>query len=374
MRVSVGEHGEAGLVLRGNSRSFSIAARFLPRRVRGKVQALYAWCRAVDDAVDNAASYEAAERELGVLAEDLKRISEQDFTNIDGLKHPASRWIAPLIDDGDIDPADAADLMEGMKMDLRIDSGEWSIDNEDDLLRYCYHAAGVVGLMMTQMMGDRRPAARKHAVALGIAMQLTNIARDVREDAERGRSYLPGIAADSISSIVSEGDDQAIRKRVARLLSLSEDRYRLAGAGLHYLPSDCTRAIRVALAAYREIGREIQRHDCRVLSRRTIVPKHRLLFVVTKATLTGVSSMSETNREKPSSASSVPQCKSAVWLGLSLTAFMATALFMMVYVNPKSDVYSILPLVYAAASLLFAVIANRLSAWYDTQHHAGLEA
>ena len=356
---------KAADVLRSNSRSFSVAAMFLPRRVRGKVQRLYAWCRTVDDAVDHAETPPAAERELDRLSEDLRRMMSESYTGVGELQHVASKWIAPLIREDGVDVAHAVDLVEGMKMDLRIDSGEFSIDTDAELLRYSYHAAGTVALMMTRLMGVADPAARPHAVALGVAMQLTNIARDVREDAERGRCYLPGIAS------VSEANRPVITDSVRHILNLAEDRYRVAEAGLQYLPADCRRAIRVALVAYREIGREVLRRDCNVLAGRTVVPKLRLLSVVSQAALPGIFLMSQTSDQASSVPadshliSSINQSKSAVWLGLSLTAFMATALFVMVYMNPKSDAFSTLPLIYAAVSLTFAIIANRLAAKYE---------
>lgn len=366
-------HTDAVDVLRKNSRSFSIASRFLPQRVRFKVQQLYAWCRSVDDAVDHAETHQAAQYELDRIAEDLRRIESADFAGVDTLDHPASKWIAPLILHDGVDVSHAADLIEGMQIDLQMDRGNASIDQDPELLRYCYHAAGTVGLMMTQIMGVRDPAAHPHAIALGVAMQLTNIARDVREDAERGRCYLPGI------NCVDNSNEPAIRDAVRRTLALAECRYKIAESGLRYLPADCRRAIRVALAAYREIGREILRRDCHVLSDRTIVPKIRLFSVVAQAAFAGVFSMSQTSNQPvvntpasitntPEPTSSILQCKSAVWLGLSLTAFMATALFMMVYMNPKSDAYNFLPLVYATTSLVFGIIANRLSVRFETQN------
>lgn len=364
----------AGDVLKRNSRSFSIAASFLPGRVRGNVQQLYAWCRCVDDAVDHASTSQDAESELDRLTADLSRITDEGFSGIDQLQHPASHWIAPLILEHGVEVAHAHDLIEGMRMDLRLDSGELSIDTDSDVLRYSYHAAGTVALMMTQLMGVTtsapRSAARSAAVSLGVAMQLTNIARDVREDAERGRCYLPRVGD------VSQQNQSAVIDSVRHLLKVAEDRYRIAESGLRYLPRDCRRSIRVALVAYREIGREILRRDCDVLAGRVVVPKLRLLWVVAHASLQGFLPMMTSPENTTAtgsvagghSASSVDQCKSAVWLGLSLTAFMGTALFMMVYANPKSDAYSTLPLVYAAVSFAFAIVANRLSARYENEH------
>ena len=96
-----------GEVIRRHSRSFSIACRMLPVRVRSSVQALYAWCRAVDDAVDSAASPQAAELELCTLEDDLNRMSRGQTDTL----HPASRWLKPLVVNGSIDVKHAQDLI-----------------------------------------------------------------------------------------------------------------------------------------------------------------------------------------------------------------------------------------------------------------------
>jgi phytoene synthase len=262
-----------------------------------------------------------------------------------------------------------------------MDLEGFRVQTQEDLERYCYHAAGTVGLMMTSLMGVTDRSADRHAVALGVAMQMTNIARDVREDAERGRSYLPGIAN------VLEADSDQISEGVAEILALAEDRYNLAIEGLPYLPWRCRMAIRVALEVYREIGREIQRKGCFVMGGRTVISKGRLTWVAARAflssiktnltmTLRGVMdrtlfsfkefSMSESSDSNPAVRScTANQAKQIAYLGLSLTAIMATALFFLVYINPKEEGYSYLPLVYAGASAIAAVLFNRLSARYD---------
>jgi phytoene synthase len=363
---------DANAVIARSSRSFSVASSFLPYSIRTRVWALYAWCRSVDDAVDHASSPTEAAKALHTLEEDLSRCQWGESP-----AHPASDWIRPLILAGQINPRHARELIEGMRMDLQ----GYSVRNYEDLERYCYHAAGTVGLMMTSLMGVTNPAASRHAIALGVAMQMTNIARDVREDAERGRSYLPGIMN------VLDANSDRISKSVSEILALAEERYNLAIEGLSYLPWRCRIAIRVALEVYREIGREIQRKGCSVMHGRTTISKGRLAWVAARALLSSIRnnitmtlrsvmdrtlfplkefSMNESSDSNPSvRPCTADQAKQVAYLGLSLTAIMATALFFLVYINPKEEGYSYLPLVYAGASAIAAVFFNRLSARYD---------
>lgn len=355
----------AGLVIKRHSRSFAIASRLLPSRVRTAVYALYAWCRTVDDAVDEAASREEAERVLNVLEDDLDRMRRGE-----PAVHAASLWIKPLVVERRIDVKHAKELIVGMRMDLH----SFRVDNDRDLHRYCYHAAGTVGLMMTRLMGMQNPVADRHAIALGVAMQMTNIARDVLEDAGRGRSYLPGIAEPLAT------DPKAVKAVVADVLVQAERQYEIASAGLKYLPRDCRLAIRIALSLYREIGRQIVRADHQVLQGRTIISKSRLTCVLAKTLATSLTENSisalksitkmtqepNMNVTRVAQVSTVAQAKHAVYLGLSLTSIMAAALFMMVFVNPKDASYSYLPLVYAGGSLLSGLLFNRLAARCET--------
>jgi phytoene synthase len=363
---------DAATVIQRSSRSFSIASSFLPLAVRTKVWSLYAWCRCVDDAVDHATSHAQACEALRTLEEDLARCPTGK-----PLLHSASDWIQPLIVSKQINAVHARELIEGMRMDLE----GYLVRTQEDLERYCYHAAGTVGLMMTSLMGVTDRNAERHAIALGVAMQMTNIARDVHEDAQRGRSYLPGIPD------VFDADPDQIRSKVAEILDLAENRYNLAIEGLPYLPWRCRLAIRVALEVYREIGREIERNGCSVMHGRTVISKNRLVLVAARSMLSSVKTsltltlrrvmgrtpfsyeefvMSESSDSTQSlRACAANQAKQVAFLGLSLTSIMATALFLLVYINPKEEDYTYLPLVYAGASAIAAVLFNRLSARCD---------
>lgn len=374
-QTAAAQSAAAQRVIQRSSRSFSLAVRFLPASLRNQVTSLYAWCRCVDDSVDRASDNQQAEQALQLLDEDLQRSVSGNAT-----QHPASTWIQPLLANRSIEQRHASELIEGMRMDLR----GYRVDTDADLERYCYHAAGTVGLMMTRLMGVTNQAADQPAIALGIAMQLTNIARDVREDAEQGRSYLPGIQQPLAT------EPREVNAAVAHILRMAEQHYRTAIEGLAYLPWNCRMAIRVALTVYREIGRQIARNGYEVLDQRTVVGKPRLMAVAMLAVIISLTNdmrlaVAGLNKRLPhffkeltmnDSSSSQPtlplstanQAKQIVYLGLSLTLIMATALFAMVFVHPKSSDYSLLPLFYAGGSLLGSVLFHRLSARCDRNH------
>ena len=268
--AGVGSAMSATQIIRQHSRSFALASRLLPQRVRGDVVALYAWCRTADDSVDGEGDVEHARTQLMLLKSDVLAIAAGKPPEM-----PASSWLTPLILQGLVNPKQAIELLEGMELDCQ----GFHPSNDAELNRYCYHAAGTVGLMMAQLMGAREFAASEPAVSLGMAMQLTNIARDVREDAQRGRSYLPGIREPL------NRDEASVPRAVAMLLQRAELLYATAAAGIAYLPSDCRMAVRVALAVYREIGREIVRQGYPVLQRRVVLSRSRLCLATAQAIL-----------------------------------------------------------------------------------------
>ncbi|MEM1225519.1 MAG: phytoene/squalene synthase family protein [Planctomycetota bacterium] len=341
-------------VIQHHSRSFSLASRLLPKRIRRDVWNLYAWCRAADDAVDQTTGADEARETLALLKSDI-----QVLVDGESPRHPASQWLRPLIRGGRIDPTHAIELIEGMEMD----ANGFHVQTFGDLRRYCYHAAGTVGLMMTRLMGVNDRDADRDAVSLGIAMQMTNIVRDVREDADRGRCYLPGIED------IRKDSPAHVRSVCAAIIREAETQYDNAIEGIAVLPSDCHRAIRLALVFYREIHREVERQDFPGLQRRTIVPKRRLVQLAIPIALINFSPVKFHSKKEstmsdiqPATMSNRAQAWHAVFLGLSLTAIMASVLFVLVYINPKEQIYGYLPLVYAGISLTIAVLTNRAAA------------
>ena len=349
-------------VIRQNSRSFTFASCLLPATVRDDVQKLYAWCRRCDDAVDSCERADEANERLSVLREDVHRIYRNEPT-----VHPSSAWLAELVEKYDIDQSYPLGLLDGMEMD--VDLGQ--LETEKALLRYCYHAAGVVGLMMCRVFGVTDGRALRHAKSLGIAMQLTNIARDVREDWQRGRCYLP----QNWLPLGVDGSSQTeVRAAVRRILDLAEEYYEIGIEGIIYLPSAIRPAIRVASAVYREIGTQIRRRDYRVLQGRIVTPRFRFVSCAFKAWADGVAedgkkrlglvSKQQSNSSHPLSFSTeliMNDAKYLFYLGISLTAFMSSAVFLLMMLNPKDASYASLPIAYAVVCLLVGIVTNVLA-------------
>ncbi len=365
-------------IIRKHSRSFSMAARWLPAYVRGDVEKLYAWCRWCDEAVDSARDLPDATVRLAILREDVQRVFDGQI-----VAHPASQWLAELVESKGIRRVEAMDLLAGMEMDLHLGQ----VEDEEALLRYCYCAAGVVGLMMCRVMGVQSRSAEKHAIDLGMAMQLTNMARDVAEDWKRGRSYLPKTwvevelphpyadPADGVGSLLISPSNSAIRESVERLLAMAEARYSSGLEGIVMLPRGCRPAIALAAKLYREIGREILRQDVRVMDGRIKVPRLRLVYLACNILIRSVSenvvisklgmglffSSYEVSKRMVSNQQKMNDAKYLAYLGISLTSFMASALFVMVSLHPKDPSYAALPLVYAMICVGIGTATNVLA-------------
>lgn len=267
-------HSDADLVIQAHSRSFAMASRLLPSNVRRDVVGLYAWCRSCDEAVDEATDSRLALEKLAALKEDIFRIQGGQ-----PVRQPESRWLQAVMLRYSIPIHILLDFLEGMEADL----GQPKLEDEAQLLRYCYQAAGTVGIMMGQILGAKHEAAGDHAKALGIAMQLTNIARDVGEDWRMGRRYLPKIWISLDPSTHSPPTDRQVRDGVRNVLGLAEIHYRHGLEGLQYLPVRSRPAIRVAAAVYREIGRQIEADDWSVMTRRAVVQTRRKWTLVLRS-------------------------------------------------------------------------------------------
>lgn len=372
---------ETSAVIRKHSRSFSLAARWLPVDVRGDVEKLYAWCRWCDEAVDGDGDPNEAASRLAVLREDVQRVFEGKK-----VQHPASEWLADLVQSRGIQQTEALDLLAGMEMDLHLGQ----VENEEELLRYSYCAAGVVGLMMCRVMGVKSQIAEKHATDLGVAMQLTNIARDVAEDWNRGRCYIPKtwlqveLPRDASSQMDLENvsvrppSNADIRKCVERLLTMAEVRYTSGLRGIDMLPLGCRPAIDLAAKLYREIGREILRRETRVMDGRIAVPSMRITYVACNALLVSLTSYAigallstrlpkfvfHSEKDKMMTISKEQKMRDAMYLaylGVSLTSFMGSALFMMVAMNPKDPSYAGLPILYAIGCAGIGIVTNVLA-------------
>ncbi|MEE2937633.1 MAG: phytoene/squalene synthase family protein [Planctomycetota bacterium] len=348
-------------VIRQNSRSFSLASKLLPEDVKSDVEKLYAWCRWCDDAVDLCDNLKEARESLTMLRGDVERIYRKQ-----PVMHRASAWLAELVEKYDIDQQYPAALIDGMEMDLDLTQ----IETEHELMCYCYRAAGVVGLMMCEIFRVNDPRALQHAKSLGIAMQLTNIARDVREDSLRGRCYLP---KNWLPRGVTASSQNEVQIAVKRILDLAEEQYKIGNEGMTYLPATIRPAIRIAAAVYREIGTQIRRCNYRVLQGRIVIPYFRFASSAFSAWSYGIlqdikyrfgSCNNQPGSLYPSNHPMeliMNDAKYLFYLGISLTAFMGSALFLLVMLNPKDATYATLPLFYAAACLGVGVATNVLA-------------
>jgi 15-cis-phytoene synthase len=256
-------------VLRVHARSFRWGALLLPPDARDDAAIVYAFCRLADDLADERQEPTEAERRHGA-ASDLQDLGAE----LTGLR-PARPLVGAFLDvcrRRDIDPGCARHLLDGMESDL----GPVALPDRGALIRYCYQAAGTVGLMMCGVLGVQERWAVPHAVDLGIAMQLTNICRDVLEDAQRGRVYLPadrigGLDANQVL-VGEEADRSVVVAEVGSLLDLADRYYASGWAGLPAIPARTRPAIAVAAALYQGIGHRLRAAGGDPLTGRTVVP------------------------------------------------------------------------------------------------------
>lgn len=262
--------------IRGGSKSFHAASLLMPRASREPAYALYAFCRLADDAVDHTTAKTAA---LVRLRERLDRAYAG--TPCDD---PADRAFAAMVHDFCMPRALPEALIEGLAWDAECRRYR----TLSDLRAYSARVAGAVGAMMTVIMGVRDAEVLARACDLGVAMQLTNIARDVGEDAREGRLFLPldwmedeGLDPDAFLAAPAFGP--AVKRIVVRLLDEAELLYDRAAWGIRGLPGPVRPAIRAARLLYREIGRELERMGHDSISRRAIVPMARKRLLMAEA-------------------------------------------------------------------------------------------
>lgn len=270
-------------ICKHHARSFYFASHFLPRPKRDHAYAVYAFCRLLDDAADEEPSIESVERFERVLDDAYVLRGTGVPTSVDGDSE-ALKAFAHTVRACEIPKQHFLDLAEGCRMDFTITRyADWPA-----LERYCYHVAGVVGLIMCRVFGLQDERALGQAVQMGNAMQLTNILRDVKEDHSRGRVYLAqdelarfGVSESSLSDArSSEPLKQLVRFNIDRAQGL----YRGASKGLACLPADGSRLTACVMAVvYAGILGAIEKQGTDVLvgrARTTFVQK---LFRIRKA-------------------------------------------------------------------------------------------
>lgn len=253
--------------IRAGSKSFHAAGLLLPQSVREPAHGLYAFCRLADDLVDGTGMAGGRLAAVACLRERIGRA--YDGNPVDD---PADRAFAAAVAAHAIPETLPLALIEGLEWDAR---GR-SYRTIDELHAYAARVAGSVGAMMALIMGVREAGALARACDLGAAMQLTNIARDVGEDARMGRLYLPrdwldeaGLHADAF--LADPRPSPALARVVARLLAEADRLYAGAESGIAALPPRCRPAIRAASRIYAGIGREVARNGHDSVTRRARV-------------------------------------------------------------------------------------------------------
>jgi phytoene synthase len=235
-------------ILARHGKSFYWASLFLGSKLADGCAQLYQFCRFVDDLADG---------DLPNREESLEDIRTRLSSN-DRLACVEVEAFMRLATDNNIPLIAARELLDGMLTDQQ----PTAVGDEAELLRYCHAVAGTVGLMMCRVLNCKEQRADSFAIDLGIAMQLTNIARDVLEDAKMGRRYLPASWIDLPAHVIANADiacHQPVADATQRMLDLAENYYQSALLGIQLLPLRSRLSITVALRVYRQIGWVLKR-------------------------------------------------------------------------------------------------------------------
>ena len=275
------------------SKSFRSASRLFDPAVREDAWLLYAWCRACDDEIDG--QDHGFGHEVLTAAEQRRRLARlYDMTRRamtgEPMPDPTFAAFQRVALRHRLPERWALDMIDGFAMDVE----HRDYRTLDDVMVYCWHVAGVVGVMMARVMGVTDPETLRRAQDLGLAFQLTNISRDVIEDAQGGRVYLPAdwlVEAGLVptAEAVADPANRAVVHRVTRrLLEVAEPYYDSARDGLRRLPFRSAMAIAAARGVYREIGRKVRRGGPGAWKRRVSVGRLMKLWLFGRGALIAV--------------------------------------------------------------------------------------
>ena len=263
------------------AKSFSFASHLFDSDAMAGAQLLYGWCRYCDDQVDEAPDQREAKSRLHQLEVETKKA----LKNHDSQQSDYFKALSYLSKTYNIPEYYALELLAGMKMDVE----NFEYKTEKDLDLYCFRVAGVVGLMMTHIMGLSKVDALDEAVAAGMAMQLTNISRDIVEDYENGRIYLPKAWFEeaNLNYPPLSKDDliQSATVLAPKLINRAEKFYTKGKQGLVHLPFRAALAISAAIDIYSAIGHKVLRRGEHAWDTRTYIPKWQKVFLATKGIL-----------------------------------------------------------------------------------------
>jgi 15-cis-phytoene synthase len=253
--------------------SFYYSFLFLPPEKRRAITAFYAFCREVDDVADGVSDVAVARAKLSWWRTEVVNLMAGSPS------HPVTRALAPFVDAMGLDAPRMNEIIDGMEMDLT----HHRYADFDALRVYCHRVAGVVGQLAASIFGYRHPQTLEYAESLGLAFQLTNIIRDVGEDARRGRVYLPidelkrhGL---TVEDILECRGGEAFRAMMAEQAARAESLYEQAFAKLHREDRSNQRAGLIMAAIYRTLLAEIRRDGFPVLEGRVSLTPVRKLWI-----------------------------------------------------------------------------------------------
>ncbi|MDY7099022.1 MAG: phytoene/squalene synthase family protein [Pseudomonadota bacterium] len=258
------------------SQSFSAASRLFDQETRERAWLLYAWCRRCDDIADNQVKGGPLgdQSDLDDRLALIRKLTEKAFTD-EATGDPAFDALGVVAKECGLTPAMAEDVIAG----FALDAEDWRPRSEADMLRYCYHVAGAVGVMMAVVMGVDPDDADTldRANDLGLAFQLSNIARDIVEDDAAGRCYLPLIWL--VEQDIEPGQHtkphhrEELAEMAARLVDLVDKHEAAARVGAARLPFRSRWAVLSAARIYGAIGRKVRKRGVDAWNSRTYVPR-----------------------------------------------------------------------------------------------------
>ena len=260
-------------ILAKHGRTFWLASFFLPRKTAKEATHLYAFCRFIDDLADEVEGTPSKQEETITKLKLLLAYFSGETKNLLPLLDHERTYIEELTP-LKLPQDPIVHLLEGVLQDT---ADTVLFTNQKMLQRYAYRVAGTVGILMTKLLGVESKLAIFHAIDLGIAMQLTNIARDVQADAAISRRYLP--VAIPIHDIKKGKGKEVISSSIKEILALSEQYYESGIAGLAYLPNRVRPGIYLMTILYREIGRLLLRRGVPWDEGRVIVSRSRKVFL-----------------------------------------------------------------------------------------------
>ena len=263
---------KADKALASKGLSFHWARTFLSCRHASRATRLYGFCRMLDDLADVASNVSDPGKELSEVRLNLKQGYAKDDVIQDGIS---------LFKECSIDFKVPNAMLEG----LLLDTKQVRIQTEDELLRYAYMVAGTVGLLMSGVLDVTKSEARSHSIDLGIAMQLTNICRDIKEDARLGRIYIPSLGQKyepELLIVPNESTQEQIRSASKYILTLADKYYASGEAGLSFLPLRARFGILIAARTYKAIGSRIKERNYAVWESKIYVSKFMKLWIAVK--------------------------------------------------------------------------------------------